>query len=43
MPVEPRYMCVVLYDGSTSRYPGNSVSGQGQKVLVNINVVLISF
>ena len=25
------------------QYPGYSVSGQGQKVLVNINVILISF
>ncbi len=25
-----------------SRYPGYSVSGQGQQVLVNINVILIS-
>ena len=42
MPVEPQYMRLVLYDGtrtkSISRY---SVSGQGQKVLVNINVILI--
>ena len=43
-PVEPQYMCLA---GSVSyvlkRYPGYSVSDQGQHVSVNMNVILISF
>ena len=43
MPVEPQYMCLVVYDGTRTKSISRVFSKWSRsKVLVNINVILLS-